>query len=226
MKNHCNDTFEQRLSALSRPYSEFNDIPRVFDNSSLKQNFNEVLPAPMKLKRAQLAKADLGPICGHGVILALDKPHTILSASDAFLDTTGFNTSQICGRSIKIFFGPKTNTVDITAAIKNTGHLQTTELKTVLYTSSGLELDLSVAFSPLVGRLGNSLRGCLLRTNFIKCEKGSPVFILEDFVCASTEETLSTSKSEVKRWQREANIITGIEINAERQEQLRRNASF
>jgi hypothetical protein len=222
MKIACDDSFEIRLT---EPYSEFTDFPSsngAFDDSDFKQNFNEVLPAPTRFMGIPSAEDER---CGHGVIISLLKPHKILAVSDGFLNMVGFSSSQVCGRSMNTFFGPETDTTDIIAAIKNTGHLKTTELSIVLYTSSGRRMDLSAAFSPLGGRSGDCLRGCLLRINFIQCEGGetcSPIFILDEFSCASTSKSPKSSKSEVLRRRREANLVIGLDNDAERQKQLQR----
>ena len=215
------NVFELRLS---QPYSEFDfsSEERPSDDHSFKKSLNEELPFPCKFKRNQPEEV---PSCRHGVMISLINPHAVLAASDGFLEMTGFCSSQVCGRSINTVFGPKTNTSEILAAIKNTSRLETTELNTVLYTSSGREIDLCAAVSPLYGKSGDCLRGCLLRINFINCagrDAGSPILILEDFTCASTSDTPPLLKNESQRWRREANLMTGMENDAERRRQLLR----
>ena len=207
--------------SISHPYYEIDQsLPgsRPFDDASLKQSFNEALPAPIKFNKVSTPDT-CHTSCGHGAIVSLLKPHKILAASNEFLNTVGFTSSQICGRSISSVFGPRTDTVRIMAAIKNTGHLETTEVNTVLYASNGREVDLCASFSPYFKSSEAHLGGCLLQIHFIQsgdAGNSHPVYILEDFGLASEFRPLASPKHASERLlRREANLATGLEIDAE-----------
>ena len=214
--------------SISHPYYEIDQsLPgsRPFDDASLKQSFNEALPAPIKFNKVSTPDT-CHTSCGHGAIVSLLKPHKILAASNEFLNTVGFTSSQVCGRSISSIFGPRTDTVRIMAAIKNTGHLETTEVNTVLYASNGREVDLCATLRPHLVTSGRGIGGCLLQIRFIRCGQGpeapGPVFILEDFGLDLANPAPGSPKADsdaLRRRRRAANAVTGIETDAERSRQ-------
>ena len=184
-KNGGGDTDDFDV-ALNSPYLELepSSSREIFSEESMQQCMNETFPPPSKFSRARSSSsAPLETRCCQGAVLSLLKPHKIIAASDEFLHTVGFTSDQILSRSIQALVGPKTDMIELSAAIKNTGHMQAAQISTVLYTSCGRELEMTVTLSPYVNVLSGSLGGCVLRIDCIRDGAGtsSPAFLLEDF---------------------------------------------
>ena len=158
--------------------------------------FNPILPSPIKFARKKiLSTGTFTQFCCHGILLSLIKPHKIIEVSADFLRLFGFNSNQIRGHSLMALFGPLTNSISVSAAIKNTGNLLSSEMKTILYASSGQELNISATFVPFKNTLDGSIGGCLMRVDYVfsveSGDKGN-IFLVDDFL--DPHENVSKSK--------------------------------
>ena len=218
--------------ALNCPYLELESSTskEFFSEENMQQCMNETFPPPFKFSRA---RSNLSPPletrCCQGAVLSLLKPHKIIAASDEFLRIVGFTSDQILSRSIQALVGPKTGMVELSAAIKNTGHMQTAQINTILYTSCGRELEVTATLSPYVNVLSGSLGGCVLRIDCIRDGAGtsSPAFLLEDFGAMALGSGALSPQSAADaaarlRQRRKANSATGLENESEAQGQRAR----
>ena len=218
--------------SLDRPYLELGDIStnEIFDHESILQSMNDYLPPPSKFSRNRLCSSSPLEASGfHGAVISLLKPHKILAVSDELLNTVAFEFDQILGRSIQVLVGPKTDMIELSAAIKNTGHMQVAQINTVLYTSCGRELDVTAMLSPYVNVMSGSLGGCVLRIDCIRDGAGtsSPAFLLEDFGsyalgCGALSPQSAADAAARKQRRRQANAATGLENESEAQRQRAR----
>ena len=218
---------------LSEPYLEFDtfsvgeDDP--FNRTVFLESLNELLPSPSKFCRPE--SIPMGACCCRGAIVSLVKPHKILAVAPDVLSLVEFTSDQICGRSVNVLFGPKTVEAPLTAAIKNTGHGQPTTIDTVLSSSKGADLNVTVTFSPYRRASDGSLGGCLLQIDFLHIpdfessipkQSSLPVLLLDDvgiFFDPSTSPQPSPKSHFQRRLRREANLATGLENEAERRRQ-------
>ena len=93
------------------------------------------------------------------LVVSYDSPHWILSSDSEVL---GFSESNIRGRSLKLFYGPTTDSARLSAAIKNSalqGDSHT--ILAELYEGSGRCYSVIVTCSPCYDSTGGLL-GCLL----------------------------------------------------------------
>ena len=210
--------------ALNSPYLELepSSSKKIFSEESMQHSINETFPPPSKFSRARTTPLETR--CCQGAVLSLLKPHKIIAASDEFLHTVGFTSDQILSRSIQALTGPKTDMIELSAAIKNTGHMQAVQISTVLYTSSGQELEVTATLSPYVNVLSGSLGGCVLRIDCIRDGAGTscPAFLLEDFgamdLGGGARPPQSAADAAARRRQRrQANAATGLENESEAQ---------
>ena len=196
-------------------------------NDSIQQSMNDHLPPPSKFSRDQLfSSAPLKAF--QGAVVSLLKPHKIIAASEEFLHTVGLTSDQILGRSIQVLVGPKTDTIELSAAIKNTGHMQVAQINTILYTSSGQELEVTATLLPYVNVLSGSLGGCVLRIDCIRDGEGT--FLLEDFGSMASRDVACPPQSAAdaaarRRCRRQANAATGLENESEAQGQRARRGA-
>ncbi len=220
---------------LAEPYLELDsscagDDP--FDGSTFRESFNETLPSPSKFSRSEpLQFAPMETRCCRGVIVSLVKPHKILAVAADILNMAEFTSGQICGRSINVLFGPRTDVSSVNAAIKNTALGQSSTIDTVLSSSTGADLHVTATLSPYHRPSDGSLGGCLLQIDCIhvpdveSCEPAKslkPVFLLEDFCLLSDPSTSlqpSPKSALQRRLRREANLAAGLENEAERRRQ-------
>ena len=226
------ETFEEIKSmrdlCLSEPYDEIDSsfsCEVLFDDKSLRGSFNECLPSPSKFTRHKsMAYSCMDDKCCSGAIISILKPHKIITVSTEFLNTIEFSSSQICGRSIGVLFGPRTDTSSFTAAIKNTGLCQSATIDTILNTSAGADLRVTASFSPYRRPSDRSLGGCLLQIDCIHHGDESspePVLLLDDFTALPDSASPSTRTAQQRRLRREANLAAGRDNEAERRRQQR-----
>ena len=99
------------------------------------------------------------PVPAMQVIVSCDSPHLILSSDSEVL---GFTEQHMRGRSLKLFYGPTTDSARLSAAIKNSalqGDSHT--ILAELYEGSGRCYSMIVTCSPCYDSTGGLL-GCLL----------------------------------------------------------------
>ena len=214
--------------ALNSPYLELepSSSKKIFSEESMQHSINETFPPPSKFSRARTTPLETR--CCQGAVLSLLKPHKIIAASDEVLHIVGFTSDQILSRSIQALTGPKTDMIELSAAIKNTGHMQTVQISTVLYTSSGQELEVTATLSPYVNVLSGSLGGCVLRIDCIRDGEGT--FLLEDFGSMASRDVACPPQSAAdaaarRRCRRQANAATGLENESEAQGQRARRGA-
>ena len=162
--------------ALNCPYVELDETS--------SDGILDCLPPPCKFSRFRMkSSAPLENCCCQGAMISLLKPHKIIAASAEFLRTVGFTSDQIRSRTIRALVGPNTDMSELSAAIKNAGHMHSTQINTTLYTSCGTELEVTATLSPHVNVLSGSLGGCVLRIDSVRDGAGTscPAFFLEDF---------------------------------------------
>ena len=203
---------------LLQPYREIESpFLNSFDDGELKEILSEDLQSPSIFKRAVFACTDdPDATCCQGAIVSLVKPHQILSASEDFMLAFQLHCDQLRGRSISALFGPRTDVGLLNAAIKNTSHLCATEVKTVLYTSTGVEVALTAMLRPYCNASDGSLGGCLLQIVSIQTEDERTVFLVEDLGAPSAPPAQRAGE---RRLQREARRATGRDNEAERRRQ-------
>ena len=203
---------------LVHPYREIKDLTfcPLFDDEQ-KKTFQQSLPCPSKFTRTIITSIDdRDATCCQGAIVSLVKPHRILSVSTDFMLAFQLHCDQLRGRSISALFGPRTDVGLLNAAIKNTSHLCATEVKTVLYTSTGVEVALTAMLRPYCNASDGSLGGCLLQIVSIQTEDEGTVFLVEDLGAPSAPPAQRAGE---RRLQREARRATGRDNEAERRRQ-------
>jgi hypothetical protein len=169
-----------------------------FSASKFRENFNGELPPPSKFSRSESTQTEI--CCRRGAIVSLLQPHKILAVAPDILSIAEFSSSQIRGRSINVLFGPRADVAPLNSAIKNTAHGQSSTIDTVLCTSAGADLHVTVTFSPYHRPTDRCLGGCRLQIDCIHFpdqESSEPVFILDDFglLCESRPSAISTPDS-------------------------------
>ena len=211
---------------LTEPYLEFDsscDSYDPFKCSLFAESFNDVLPSPTKFSRSELLLkfAPTETSCCRGAIVSLVKPHKILAVASDILSMAEFSSEQICGRSINVLFGPRTDVASLNVVIKNTGHDQSSTLNTVLSSSTGADLHVAVTFSPYRRASDGSLSGCLLQIDCIylpDLEAPVPMFALDDvdFLCDSRPSQAEHATPDCIDWRHphhELHPSAGLENN-------------
>ena len=95
------------------------------------------------------------------MIVSVESPNVVLKADPGVHDLLGYTAEEICGRSIKILHGPKTDSVILHSAIKNAAVYQTCTVQATLYGRSGQGRIVMATCSPYQSGDGSFL-GCLL----------------------------------------------------------------
>ena len=149
------DDLLQHSLQLALPYSELEHLEYDLESAA-----RTGMPQPEYYSRAKEERKKHQTKVPSAII-SLVKPHKFLSVSKDLCSFYGLSAEEITGRTIRTIQGPKTDSGAITAAIKNTGLLSSTTLKTFLYSSDGADHELSLSFSPFVAENG-SLAGCEL----------------------------------------------------------------
>ena len=230
----CDEQFMSDI-CLAEPYLEFDfscDGDDPFNGSTLRESLNETLPSPSKFSRSESTPpAPMETRCCRGAIVSLVKPHKILAISSDISSMAEFTSDQICGRSINVLCGPRTDVSSLNAAIKNTALGQSSTIDTVLSSSTGADLHVTVTLSPYHRPSDRSLGGCLLQIDCIHisdvescgpAKSSKPVLLLEDF-CLFSDPSSSLQPSPKsalqRRLRREANLAAGLDNEAERRRQ-------
>jgi hypothetical protein len=211
---------------LTEPYLEFDSFGAdedPFKRTAFLESCSDYLPSPTKFSRSESTPlARMEASCCRGAILSLVKPHKILAVAPDILCIAGFTSDQICGRSINVLCGPRTDVALLTAAIKNTGHDHSSTIKTVLNSSTGAEQHVTATFSPYRRASEGSLGGCLMQIDCIylpDLESSSPVFSLDDFnfLCDSpSTQAAQSTPDRIGHPGREVNVGAGLDDKAER----------
>jgi hypothetical protein len=221
----CAEKCNEPDMLLTEPYLEFDsscDSDDPFKRSIFAENFNDVLPSPTKFSRSESKTfAPTETSCCRGAIVSLVKPHKILAVASDILSMAEFSSDQICGRSINVLLGPRTDVASLNVAIKNTGHDQSSTLNTVLSSSTGADLHVTVTFSPYRRASDGSLSGCLLQIDCIylpDLESPAPVFALDDvgFLCDSRPSQAEHATPDCIDWRHphhELHPSVGLENN-------------
>ena len=170
----CEENCDVADVVLAEPYLQLDSFCSSEDDpfscKLLLEGLNEFLPSPTKFSRSKLIKSTETRSC-RGAIVALKKPHKIIAVASDTLSLTEFTSGQICGRSINVLFGPRTDVARLTAAIKNTGHNQSTTIDTILCSSTGADLHVTVTFSPCRRAFEERLDSCLLQIDCVHIPK-------------------------------------------------------
>ena len=95
------------------------------------------------------------------IVVSVESPHIVLRADSGVVDLLGYTTEEICGRSIKILHGPRTDAVILHSAIKNVAFSQSCPVQATLYSRTGQELLVMATCSPYQESDGMFV-GCLL----------------------------------------------------------------
>ena len=93
------------------------------------------------------------------LIASFDAPHLISIAYADTREILGYHEDYLCGRTIEVFFGDRTDVSRFSSAIANTYRLQTASIQLQLYDSSRQCRVQLVTFSPHFD-LHGQLRGC------------------------------------------------------------------
>ena len=88
------------------------------------------------------------------VVVSFTAPHRISTYYSDQDSVLGYSRDLLRGRTIKLFFGPKTDETRILAAIKKCAELNTTIANTAVYDIYGECIKSSLTFSPFCGSGG------------------------------------------------------------------------
>ena len=124
-----------------------------------------VLPPPMSFKtylkhRSELAHTKSKSVTS-AIVVSPSKPHKILSVSNEISNIFDFPQDTLCGRSIRVFQGPKSDAAALDAAIRRSGIQGVQNLAFIFYTSSGVEYETNLRCVPLFQKNGK-MYGCSL----------------------------------------------------------------
>ena len=151
---------------LQFPYTEIVAIAGVSDipmlSPSSYDGSEDEPPGPGLSRRPSSSRAESPP--KPKAVISLVSPHKLLILDTVFCDLFGYSgrsEAEICGRTIKILQGPRTDLAAITCGIKNCAAGSTTRARLVLYDRDGGEIAAEATFSPYLSGL-DSLAGCLL----------------------------------------------------------------
>ena len=185
-QEHADDLQSISDLCLAAPYLEFDPgcaDEGLFSSSVFRENFNGFLPPPSKYSRSESTPfVQTEASCCRGAIVSLLKPHTILAVGPDILSLAGFNSEQMCGRSINVLFGPRTDVASLNAAIKNAGQNESSTIITILSSSTGADLHVTATLSPYHTLSDRSIGGCLLQIDCVHLpgmESAEPVFIMD-----------------------------------------------
>jgi PAS domain-containing protein len=139
--NGARDSFGECTLAI--PYVELginaDDIEFSFGASQASSE----LPPPCRFvdtRRAQEAEPERESA---KAIVSLQQPHKILTVSKELCALLGYSADELCGRSIKIFQGPRTDASFFHSAIKNAALLSSASQRTFIYGRDGQEHEVS-----------------------------------------------------------------------------------
>ncbi len=104
-----------------------------------KQHEAESLPPPCRFVGSRKAPEPKRERSGPKAIVSLHQPHKILTVSKELCTLLGYAPEELCGRTIKIFQGPRTDASFFHAAIKNAALLCGATQRTFIYGSNGQE---------------------------------------------------------------------------------------
>jgi PAS domain S-box-containing protein len=110
--------------------------------TSRKQHGAERLPPPCRFVDSRKASEQPEPErerTSPKAIVSLHQPHKILTVSKELCTLLGYAPEELCGRTIKIFQGPRTDTSFFHSAIKNAALLCGATQRTFIYGSDGRE---------------------------------------------------------------------------------------
>ena len=204
---------------ISSPYSE---IDSESSSNIFSPNTSDLaLPSPSKFSRPQSVLQTAERKCCCGAIISIIKPYRILAASSEFLRTVEFSSDQICGRSINMILGPKTNNVALIAAIKNTAQFESRKIEIILSASSGRDVNIAATFSPYRNPLDGNLGGCLFQIDVIHSpdlENFHSIILIDDLGLSAMGRS-APEQAARRRIRREANAAAGLDNEEERQRQ-------
>jgi hypothetical protein len=213
---------------LVEPYLEFDSVSTdddPFNGINFTESFNEILPSPSKFRRSE-SMTPMERSCHRGIIISILNPYTIIAVAPDILSIAEFTSGQICGRSINVLFGPRTDIASLSTAIKNAGHGQSSTIDNIFYSSTGVGLHVTATCSPYCRPSDRSLSGCLLQIDCIHIpdtassepERPPEPVLLLDVLCLLQP---SPKCPLLRRLRREANLAAGRDNEAERRRQQR-----
>ena len=120
---------------LAVAYVELGICTDDFESASQK---SRELPPPCRFvdTRTIGAASERAPA---KAIVSLHQPHKVLTVSKELCLLLGYSAEELCGRSIKILQGPRTDATFFHSAIKNAALLSSAKQKTFIYGRDGQE---------------------------------------------------------------------------------------
>ena len=139
--NNAREKFGECTLAI--PYVELVVNTDDIDFCSRMSQAGSDLPPPCRFVDPRRGReADTGRESAKAIV-SLQQPHKILSVSKELCALLGYSAEEICGRSIKILHGPRTDGSFLHSAIKNAALLSSASSKTFVYGRDGEEHEVS-----------------------------------------------------------------------------------
>ena len=93
----------------------------------------------------------------------MNAPHKLLIVTEGFCELFGYSAaeSEICGRDLKVLFGPRTDSAAISLGMKSAAMIEATLFIVALYKRDGDCVQVEATFSPYMSD-SDTLAGCLL----------------------------------------------------------------
>jgi PAS domain S-box-containing protein len=105
-----------------------------------KSQLDSHLPPPCRFVDSRKSAATVtAPKVAAKAVVSIQQPHKILTVSKDLCCLLGYSSEELCGRSIKILQGPKTDATFLHSAIKNAALLSSASQKTFIYARDGQE---------------------------------------------------------------------------------------
>ncbi len=101
-------------------------------------------------------------------VVSLEPPYKFLIVSKDFCSLFGFSVEdEICGNSVTILQGSRTDPSILVSGIKGAALSSTSRSRIVLYDCNGTDIELDIAFSPLLSGDESLLAGCQLELSLV-----------------------------------------------------------
>ncbi len=189
------------------------------------------LPPPSKAfirGRAARRQALKAAPSAFAIELSMSSPPKIMSISPELADTFGFQTAELCGRSMSVLQGPDTNSGSLRGALKAAADSKSTSLSIALYSRDGAAREIVVQFVPIVDTQGK-VSGCTMQITFPRAlDGGRGAMDVSEAIAHADGRALSAEKERElrQRYMSGYRFRTGLAIQQElnRREALERGA--
>jgi PAS domain S-box-containing protein len=139
------------------------------------------------------------------VIVSAGKCHKVIHISTELSKQFGYEAAEICGRSLSILQGPKTDSKALHYAIKSATMLSPADLSLVMYSREGSELAMTASCFPITSNNGE-VTGCRLQIREASMAQ-SPLSM------APQKTTLASNRRIVLAYRKQYNFHMGLVID-------------